>query len=87
MQYDRVLARVFVDFQPELGAFSQQPFRRIQPREVVQHPRDTGFCRIGAMCTRQIFGHPRHPNAVRVPMFLPEMFANAFGELRKTHYP
>lgn len=85
VQNHRMLPGVRVDGNAVLFALAQQPVRRVEPGEVVQHARKARLCRIHSMPAREVFRHARDSHAVCVPVFLSEMIAYAFSELRKPH--
>jgi len=83
MQNDRVIARKVVDRNRAAFALADEPRRRIEPREIVQHARQACLGWIGAVPACEVFSHARDAHAVLVPVLLSEVVANLSRELNK----
>jgi hypothetical protein len=83
VKYDWILAFESIDRHPAQFALVDQSLCRIQPRQIVQHPREPRFPRVHAMALRKNIGAARDTHDVFVAMTLSEMLANASREVGK----
>ena len=77
VQQHRVISLHRRDRKSARPRFLNQPLRRIQAREIVEHSGNACLVRIDAVTPREQLGAPGHAQAVPVAMRLTEMLANA----------
>ena len=83
VEHDRMPALEIVDGQAACGAPLEQPLRRIEAREIVQHAGEPRALGIFAVSLRQAVGQPRDAHGVGVAMVLTEVLAYRACERRE----
>ncbi len=70
-----------VDRETPRFTFGDEPFGRVEPREIVKQTCQACLSRIGAVPLREEVGSARDAHAVREPVPLPQIFFNASYKL------